>query len=225
MMWVPVLPEGTYEEGEVSDISERRAATPDEVSTEEEVKKERSRIYRQRYRSRQKTKEKETQQQVEEAQLELEKLRLEHDALTSQSNALFALSSYSNTMFQAIASTASASAAKARSLGGQAIESVNKFRGWAWHQWAFLPTLQELLAGSAFCPSDEQIIWYLSTQSPAQFFSMHLNFLDRIANILEEGKRSPEAQKYAELRINFSISNWVRVHIFSAFSSKMKIST
>jgi hypothetical protein len=186
-----------------------RAAIEDELSLEEEERQERSRKYRHRYKQRQKEKDKELQQQIEDRELEVERLRLEQADLISQTNALASLAAYSSYMIEALSSAASASAAKARSLGSQAIEGVNSIYGWACHQWVMMPTAAELIAGSVWMPTDDQMRWFMLGHSADTCYRTHNKLLDRISQLLEAGKRSPEAQKHAELQISYSVTNSV----------------
>jgi hypothetical protein len=108
-------------------------------------------------------------------------------------------------MIEALSATAAASAAKARSIGNQAIETMNSFRGW----FLVMPTISELLAGSLWTPPDYQMRLILKLSSTKDFFARHNLFIDRIAQILEEGKKSPEALKHSEVKINYLFSTWV----------------
>ncbi len=170
-----------------------------DVLNEEEAKIERARNYRRLYKERQKEKETLAQQKLADTQRELEELRSEQLDLVAQTTALSLLASYSNSMIEALSATAAASAAKARSLGNQAIETMNSFRGW----FLVMPSIPELLAGMSYSPSDAQLSWILKLKSPKDFYANHMAFIDRIALILEEGKKSPEAQKHAELKIDY----------------------
>lgn len=183
----------------------------DDIQPEEEdgEKVERFRAYRQVYKKRQKDKGKELEQRIEETKTEVERLRLEQAALISQSHALSSLCTYSNSMVEALTAAASASAAKARSLGGTALEGVDTFRGWAKHQWIMLPTATELLTGSVWTPSDDHMRFVMKVSKPEEFVSGHAKFLERLSQLLEEGKNSPEAQHQAELKINYLLSIWV----------------
>jgi hypothetical protein len=173
--------------------------------TPEVARIERSRIYRARYKARQKAKDEMMHQKLEETQKELEELRVEHVALVNQSYALESLSSYSKTMLEIL----SVATAKARSFHDRALEGVNSFRGWAKHHWVMLPTIPELLAGSVHSPSDDDMRWLLSNSNPKEFYAKHGVFIDRIRQILEETRRTPETEKHVELKVNFLISNWV----------------
>jgi hypothetical protein len=170
---------------------------------------ERSRLYRRRYKERQKEKDKQLIQQVQETELEVERLRLEQAALISQSHALASLCTYSNSMVEALSAAASASAAKAISLGGQAIEGVNTFRGWARHQWIMLPTAAELMMGSVWLPTDDHMRFVMKVSKPEDFVTNHAKFIERLAELLEEGKRSEEAKHHVELKIDYLLSIWV----------------
>jgi hypothetical protein len=176
-----------------------------------ESRAERARRYRQVYKARQKEKETLAQQKLADTQRELEELRSENASLVTQTNALSLLTSYSNSMVDALNMAAVASAAKARSIGNQAIEKINSFRVW----FLLTPTIPELLAGINYTPTDAQLGWILKLKSPKDFFSQHMAFIDRIALILEEGKKSPEAQKHAELKIDYLFSTWVSLMINS----------
>jgi hypothetical protein len=181
--------------------------------TEEEARLERSREYRRRYKERQKDKDTGMQQRVDEMEKELRQAQLENAALMNHSNALSSLSSYTTSMVEALTAAASATAGKARSLGGQAIEGANTFQMWARHQWIMLPTAAELLAGTAWTPSDDQLRWFLKIPSTDQIFATNSRFLDRVTQVLEEGKRSPEAQRNAELKVDFHMNNWVSIKV------------
>jgi hypothetical protein len=170
-----------------------------DVPTEEEAKIERARNYRRLYKERQKEKERLAQQKLADTQRELEELRSENASLVTQTNALSLLTSYSNSMVDALNMAAVASAAKARSIGNQAIETMNSFCGW----FVIMPTISELLAGINYTPTDAQLSWILKLKSPKDFYANHMAFIDRIALILEEGKKSPEAQKHAELKVDY----------------------
>jgi hypothetical protein len=174
---------------------------------------ERSREYRRRYIERQKDKDKELQQRIGELKIELQQAQLEKADLITQSHALAALSSYSTSMVEALSTAASASAAMARSLGSQAIEGVNSIHNWTHHRWDMMPTVAEVLAGTAWTPSDDQMRWFSSGLNSKEFFANNLRFINRITYVLEEGKASPEAQKKSELKVDYAITNWVSIDI------------
>jgi hypothetical protein len=200
---------GTNGTEPLTEDTEMPAMTPEDAAKEEIARQERSREYRRRYKQRQKEKDTELQQQVEDTELEVERLRLEQAALISQSHALASLCTYSNSMIEALSAAASASAEKARSLGGQAIEGINTFRGWAKHQWIMLPTATELLMGSVWMPTDDHMRFVMKVSKPEDFISNHTRFLERIAQLLEEGKKSEDARHQSELKINYLLSIWV----------------
>jgi hypothetical protein len=192
-----------------SNGGERRTTATGQLTTDEKVESllHRSREYSRRYQQRKREKNKELQAQVEATRTEVQKLRLENDALSGQSYALSALVTYTNSMIESLTAAASA---KARSIGGQAVEQLNRFRIWAKYQLiTSYPTFSDLLAGSFYTPSDDQLLRYLHSLKPEEESSRHSAFLDHLMLLIEEGKKSPEAQKYAELRINYIISIWV----------------
>jgi len=205
-----MLLNGTQLTDPTKDDTEGRATMADELPVEEEAaRRERSREYRRRYKQRQKDKDQMLQSQLEATEMELQRLRLEQAALLSQSQALSSLCTYSNSMIESLTAAASASVTKARYLGGQAMEGVNTFRGWAKHQWIMLPTATELLMGSVWTPTDDHMRIVMTVSKPEDFVTNHIKFLDRLAQLLEEGKRSPEAKQHAELKINYLLSIWV----------------
>jgi hypothetical protein len=210
MRATPLRSSGTELTEAMTEDSERPTTITGDLSREDEAARiERSREYRRRYKQRQREKDKELEQQVQETEMEVQRLRLEQAALISQSHALSSLCTYSNSMIESLTAAASASAAKARSLGGQPIEGVNTFRGWAKHQWIMLPTATELLMGSVWTPSDDHMRFVMKISKPEDFVSNHMRFLDRLAQLLEEGKRSPEAKHHADLKIDYLLSIWV----------------
>ena len=170
---------------------------------------ERSREYRRRYRERQKDKDKELQQRIGELKIELQQAQLEKADLITQSHALAALSSYSTSMVEALSTAASTSAAMARSLSDKAREGITSVQLWAQNYWLMMPTAAELIAGTAWTPSDDQMRWFSSGLNSKEFFANNLRFINRITYVLEEGKASPEAQKKSELKVDFAINNWV----------------
>ena len=170
---------------------------------------ERSRRYQRAFKERRQNKEEEIHRQIEEAKIEMEKLRREQDSLKNQRNVLQSLCNYSNTMLDALTAAAAASAAKARSLGGTALGGVISIRGWAEHRWIMLPTVEELVAGSFWTPPDDQISFFIKRTTPEYIYSIHWKFLDRMEQLLKEGKRSSAAQKDVELKISYLISIWV----------------
>ncbi len=190
--------------------NERGTTDNAHILTETEKRQmERSREYRRRYRERQKDKDKELQQRIGELKIELQQAQLEKADLITQSHALAALSSYSTSMVEALSTAASTSAAMARSLGGQAIDGVTSVQLWAQNYWLMMPTAAELIAGTAWTPTDNQVKWFLKALHSEQIFANNRTFLNHITHILEEGKASPEAQKKSELKVDFAINNWV----------------
>ncbi|KAL4519065.1 hypothetical protein Ndes2526B_g00169 [Nannochloris sp. 'desiccata'] len=212
-----MLSNGTQLTDTIMDGAEGRTTMAAELPVEDEAaRRERSREYRRRYKQRQKEKDELLHAQVEATAMEVERLRLEQAALISQSHALSSLCTYSNSMIESLTAAAAASAAKARFLGGQAIEGVNTFRGWAKHEWIMLPTATELLMGSVWTPTDDHMRVVMKVSKPEEFVTNQMKFLDRLAQLLEEGKRSPEAKHHAELKINYLLSIWVRFTILCA---------
>jgi hypothetical protein len=181
----------------------------EELAAEEGERLERARKSRRRYKQRQDNKDKQLQKQVENAQIELERLKLEHASLVSESHALTSLSSYTNSMTEALSAVVTFSASKACNFGDKVIEGVNTFCGWAKHHWVTTPTAMELIMGNVWRPTDDQLRWYLRAASPEMFWQNNLRMIDRLTKVLEEGKRSPEALKNAEVIVNFHIGNWV----------------
>ena len=174
---------------------------------------ERSREYRRRYIERKKEKDAVMQQRIEEIQKELQQAQLEKADLITQSQALGSLLCHSKSIVEALSTAASASAAMARSLGSQAIEGVNSIHNWTHHRWDMMPTVAEVLAGTAWTPSDDQMRWFSSGLNSKEFFANNLRFINRITYVLEEGKASPEAQKKSELKVDYAITNWVSIDI------------
>jgi hypothetical protein len=209
-MWAAgMVPNDLHPSKRRSDDSDIPRAIADERSAEEEERRERSREYRRRYKERQKEKDIGMQQLVENTELEVERLRLEQANLIAQSNALASLTFYSNSMIEALSAATSSSAAKARSLGEKAKEGFSSIQNWAKHRWNTTPTAAEVIAGTAWTPTDDQFRWVLRVLNPENILANNATFLDRIARILEEGKASPEAQKKSELKVAFAIQNWV----------------
>lgn len=185
--------------------SETNASHPtSKVSSDEEakLKVERSRVYRRRYKKRQKTNGKMLQSQIEATEMEIKKLRLEQAELITRSHALYSLTTYSNSMIESLTAAASASVAKARSLALQVIEGGNNIADWSKDLPLTIPTVSDLIAGSVFTPSDNQVRWYLKTLRKEEIFDRSNAFVDRLTPLVEEGTRSYLAQQFAELRIN-----------------------
>ena len=174
-----------------------------------EDKAERAREYRRRYKQRQQDKSKELEQRLEQTRLEIERLRVEQDVLISQSRALSSLSAYSSTMFRALATAASASAATARSVGGKAIEGLSAFNAWAEQQYQMLPTYEELQTGTFWTPSDDLLRFFLKRTTAEFLFHRHPIFAARLEALIEDGKKSLKAKKNSEIRIQYLLSIWV----------------
>jgi hypothetical protein len=190
--------------------SERSTADEAHILAEKETRlRERSREYRRRYIERQKEKDTGMQQRVDEKEKELRQAQLEQSDLISQSNALLSLAAYSSYMIEALSATAATSTAKARSFSDKAKESANSIQNWARHQWVMMPTAAELIAGTAWTPSDDHLRWFVRVLNCEHILANNATFLDRLTRIIEEGKASPEAQKHAEMQINYSITNAV----------------
>ena len=191
----------------LEDDMDGRTTFADNISSGNEAERlERSRDSRRRYRQRQKDNELELEQRVQETKIEVDKLRLEQSALRDQSAALHALSSYSSSMLAVL----TASAKKARSLSDRALEGVAVLRDWAEHQWCALPSMEELVTGSSWTPSDEVIRWATTgIFTPEYLYAKGPKFADRLEKLLQEGTTSVKAQQDAELKIGYLIDLYV----------------
>jgi hypothetical protein len=155
---------------------ESERGTTDEahiLADNEKQHRERSREYRRRYKQRQKEKDTGMQQRIKEIELELQHTRLEQANLISQANALASLSSYSSSMIETLATAA---AAKARTFSDKAKESISSIQNWAQHRWNMLPTAAELIAGTAWTPTDDQMRWVLKALNSREIYANNVTF-------------------------------------------------